>query len=645
MRTTSAEAVLGPDGPFARDVAGWERRGAQLEMALAVERALDHDGVLLVEAGTGTGKTLAYLVPAILSGRKVVISTGTKTLQDQIMQRDIPLLEARLGGPLAVACMKGLQNYLCLRRYDELRHGARSEEPRIARALPVLEGWAARTQSGDRGEIVDLADEESIWGEVHSGPDTRIGPRCRYYDACFVTKMRAAAAEARVVVVNHHLFFADLALRGPRGAQVIPDYDAVIFDEAHLVEDTATDFFGVSVSGRRVDTFVRDAERALSAAELGADAAKLLPAVVRTASTFFAALPRTADGDSGRLPLPRDAFDDRVRDPMLAFDNALDALASFGKLRADRGEAVAQMARRADQIRDDVATIAEGTRGDRVAWTSVRARAVTIGASPVEVGDILREKLFHRGGAVVLTSATLAAGGTFEFVRSRLGIDGEVEERQLAAPFDYARQAALYVPNHLPDPREPDYLARAADEIRRLVGLTGGGAFVLCTSIRVMKALHRMLHDGLGRRVYLQGEAPNASLLERFRADGNAVLFATASFWQGVDVPGDALRLVIIDKLPFDVPTDPLIQARCARLEEAGEKPFMKYFVPAAALALKQGFGRLIRSRCDRGIVAVLDTRITRRGYGRVFLASLPAAKRCATFDEVTQFWKATRGG
>jgi ATP-dependent DNA helicase DinG len=612
-------------------------------MARAVERALDRDGVLLVEAGTGTGKTLAYLVPAILSGRKVVISTGTKTLQDQIMLRDLPLLEARLGTALSVACMKGLQNYLCLRRYDELRHGARSAEPAIARALPVLETWAGRTRTGDRGELVDLANGESVWSEVHSGSDTRIGPRCRHYDACFVTRMRKEAEDARVVVVNHHLFFADLALRGPHGAQVIPDYDAVIFDEAHLVEDTATDFFGVAVSRHRIDSFVRDAERALAAADLGVDAAKLLPAVVRTAQAFFAAMPRAAEAESGRLPLPPEAFDDRVRDPMLALDNALDAVASFARRHVERGESVAQAARRADLIRDDIATIAEGSRGGRVTWTSTRGSAVTIGASPVEVGGILRERLFHRGGAVVLTSATLAAGGSFEFVRSRLGIEGEVEERHLPAPFDYSRQAALYVPGNLPDPRDPGFFGRAVAEIRALVELTSGGAFVLCTSIRAMKALHGALRESLGRRVYLQGDAPNATLLERFRADGDAVLFATASFWQGVDVPGDALRLVVIDKLPFDVPTDPLVQARCARLEEAGEKPFMKYFVPAAALALKQGFGRLIRTRHDRGIVAVLDARITRRGYGRVFLASLPDARRCDTFDEVARFWHETQ--
>jgi ATP-dependent DNA helicase DinG len=324
---------------------------------------------------------------------------------------------------------------------------------------------------------------------------------------------------------------------------------------------------------------------------------------------------------------------------MLSLDTALDALASFAKLRADRGEAVAQTARRADQIRDDVAAVAEGARGNRVTWASPRGKGVAIGSSPVEVGEILRERLFQHGGAIVLTSATLAAGGSFEFVRSRLGIAGEVEERVLAAPFDYARQAALYLPPDLPDPRDAGYLERAAAEVRALVRLTGGGALVLCTSIRVMKALYQALRASLDRPVYLQGEAPNAALLDRFRADGNAVLFATASFWQGVDVPGDALRLVIIDKLPFDVPTDPLIQARCARLEEAGIAPFMKYLVPAAALALKQGFGRLIRTKHDRGIVAVLDARITRRGYGRVFLASLPQARRCHSLDEVARFW------
>jgi ATP-dependent DNA helicase DinG len=402
----------------------------------------------------------------------------------------------------------------------------------------------------------------------------------------------------------------------------------------------ATDFFGVSVSTTRLHVLLRDAGRVLAFAGLARESERLLPQASARGDAFFAALPRAASGESGRMPLSPEVFGDRLREPLFALDNALDALASFCKRKADAGEAVAQIARRADQLRDDVVTIAEGGGGGRVCYTQARGRGVSLGASPIDVAEILREQLFHRGAGVVLTSATLSADGSLEFLRSRLGIDGQAQELLLASPFDYPRQAALYLPEHLTDPREPTYLAQAEREIAGLIALTDGGAFVLCTSIRVMRALGERLRKKLEHNVLVQGEAPNATLLERFVADGRAVLVATASFWQGVDVPGPALRLVIIDKLPFDVPTDPLIAARCDRLKQQGEAPFMKYLVPAAALALKQGFGRLIRSRRDRGIVAILDARLTRKGYGRVLLRSLPPATRCRTMPEVVQFWQ-----
>jgi ATP-dependent DNA helicase DinG len=632
------DAVLGPEGALARAMPGYEHRGVQLEMARATFAALQRDDVLLCEAGTGTGKTLAYLVPALLSGKKVVISTGTKTLQDQIVQHDIPLLQRHLGALPAVAVMKGLNNYLCLRRYEEFRSSGAALLSRAGASLPLLEQWAERTQSGDRGEL-DLSDDSTIWSEVQSGTDTRIGPKCRHYERCFVTHMRAQAEAARIVIVNHHLFFADLALRGSHPGGAIPEYDAVIFDEAHLIEDVATDFFGVSVSSTRLQVLLRDAGRVLAAYQLGKASERLVAHAADCSSAFFAALPRVASADTGRLPLAPELFLDRMREPMFALDDALDALASFCKRKADSGEAVVQIARRADQVRDDVAMIADGGGGGRVCYTQARGRSVSLGASPIDVAEILRERLFYRGMGVVLTSATLSADNSFAFVRARLGIDMGAHELLLASPFDYPRQAALYLPADLPDPREASYLEHAEREIAQLIALTQGGAFVLCTSIRMMRALAERMRPKLAHTVLLQGEAPNAALLERFREDGHAVLFATASFWQGVDVPGRALRLVIIDKLPFDVPSDPLIAARCDRLKEQGEQPFMKYLVPSAALTLKQGFGRLIRTRKDRGIVAILDSRLAKKGYGRVLLRSLPEASRCRTMPEVVQFW------
>jgi ATP-dependent DNA helicase DinG len=633
-----ARELLGPDGPLARAIAGYEHREAQLAMADAVERVLEHDGVLFVEAGTGTGKTLAYLVPAVLSGRKVVVSTGTKTLQDQLMEHDLPLLERHLGLPVRAASMKGLGNYLCLRRYEEFLGSAEADRAPNDPVVPLLRRFRETTRTGDRAEL-SAAEDLPIWAHVSSSSETRIGARCAYYDDCFVTAMRRAAERAQVVVVNHHLFFADLATRGPHSGGVIPDYEAVIFDEAHQIEDVVTEFFGVRVSTTRLETLVRDGQRALSAARLDGGA-ELLRNVLGDGAAFFAALPRVGV-EGARAPLPPDALSAAAREAALRLDASLDALASFCKRNAGLGEAVAQLGRRAEKARDDLAVIAEGGPAEHVTWAELRGRSVSIGASPVDVSAIVRDEVLARTRAVVFTSATLATGGSFEFVRGRLGVETEVDELILPSPFDYASQAALYVPRTLPDPREPEFLDRATEEILALVEITGGGAFVLTTSMRALRELSQRCAGRLRQTTFVQGQAPKAALLEGFRRDGHAVLFATSSFWEGVDVPGEALRLVVIDKLPFDVPTDPLVRARCERLEQQGAQPFMDYLVPSAAITLKQGFGRLVRTRRDRGVVAILDRRLLTKGYGRVFLRSLPPARRCDDLDAVRAFWTA----
>jgi ATP-dependent DNA helicase DinG len=388
----------------------------------------------------------------------------------------------------------------------------------------------------------------------------------------------------------------------------------------------------------------RDAARTLSVHKLLPSAERMLVNLATSASSFFAVLPRAAGPDGGRVPLSPELVAERMQQPLFALDNALDGLSAFCMRNASEGEAVAQIARRAEQLRADLTTVCEGGGQGRVCYTHARGKSVSLGASPVELGPALRDRLFYRGIGLVLTSATLAVDGSFSFVRERLGIDMQADERQLSSPFDYPAQAALYLPEQLPDPRSPAYLAAAGLEVERLIALTSGGAFVLCTSHRMVRALGERLLPKLGDRLLVQGDAPNAALLERFRAHGDAVLVATAGFWQGVDVPGNALRLVIIDKLPFDVPSDPLIAARCERLQEQGIQPFMRYLVPSAALALKQGFGRLIRSRTDRGIVAILDSRLTTKGYGRVLLRSLPPATRCRDFEAVSEFWNRGSG-
>ncbi len=619
--------LLGPTGPLAIGVAGYEHRPGQIRMARAVQEVLSHDGTLLIEAGTGTGKTWAYLIPAALSERRVLVSTGTRALQDQIMEKDLPALRRHLDIGIDAACVKGLANYVCLRRYNELLHSADAAKPRFARSLPTLRAWAEATETGDRATLSSVAEEDPIWAKVVSGSDTRIGARCDHYDDCFVTGVRRRAEEAQLVVINHHLFFADLALRDTGHASVLPDYDAVIFDEAHQIEDTATLFFGSRLSTAMVERLVRDARGALLGQGKPGHESRLLDAILAQTSSFFTALPGDANG--GREPLPAADIPEKE---LFALDNALAELSATCRNARPTRENVLQVARRADRMRDALGSLeAPG----HVSWTLGSGRSRSVGSSPIDVAPLLRERLHMRVPCVVFTSATLTTGGDFKFLKQRLGIETEVSEEVVESPFRYEEQAALYAPSHLPDPRSSEYVDAAAKEILELIRLSDGGAFVLCTSLRMMRLFAKRVGDELDHEWFVQGDAPKQTLLDRFRDLGNAVLFATASFWEGVDVPGSALRLVIIDKLPFEVPSDPIVAARCERLEEAGESSFMRYLVPAAALSLKQGFGRLIRTTRDRGVVAILDSRIRRRGYGKVFLRSLPPARVCESIDEV----------
>jgi ATP-dependent DNA helicase DinG len=599
-------------------------------MARAVQEVLEHDGVLLIEAGTGTGKTWAYLIPAALSGRRVLVSTGTRALQDQIMDKDIPALERHLGLDIDAACVKGLGNYLCLRRYNELLQSPEATQPRFAKTLPLLRSWVQTSKSGDRADLSSIAEEDPIWARIVSGSDTRIGARCDYYDDCFATRVRRRAEQAQLVVVNHHLFFADLALRDTGFASVLPDYDAVIFDEAHQLEDTATLFFGSRLSTAMLERLVRDARVAIRAERGGSrHETRLLDAVLQQTANFFAALPK--HGNGGRAPLPPESIPETE---LFALDNVLAELAaSCRNLRPPR-ENVLQIARRADQLRDALGSLESP---GQVSWSLGAGRAPSVGSSPIDVGPLLRQRLHERVPCLVFTSATLTTGGDFKFLRRRLGIEDEVSEEVVESPFRYAEQAALYAPTDLPDPRSPDFVDAATNEILELIRLSHGGAFVLCTSLRMMRLLAQSVGSELEYEWFVQGDAPKQTLLDRFRDQGNAVLFATASFWEGVDVPGSALRLVIIDKLPFEVPSDPVVEARCRRLDEAGESSFMRYLVPAAALSLKQGFGRLIRTTQDRGVVAILDSRIRRKGYGKVLMRSLPPARVCDRLDEVRE--------
>jgi ATP-dependent DNA helicase DinG len=641
--------VLAPGGGLARAIPHYEDRPEQRAMSDAVARALADDRPLLVEAGTGTGKTLAYLVPALASGKKVVVSTGTRALQDQIARHDVPLLRAIIGRPFAAVVLKGVANYACRRKLDEV--ASRAHDATIAAVLR----WAGETATGDRAEIEWLAEDAPVWNDLTVTPETRIGPRCPYFDDCFATRARRAAESADLILVNHHLYFADLSLRATRpGARVLPDHDAVIFDEAHQLEDVATEHFAARISSARIGQLVRDARIALLPLFAGVDAERVVADVERAGDGLMRrareALVKAGAADQ-RVPLPEGMFDSgELQAAWFSLDAALEALARSTEADdtpdADTITQVASLvARRARAMRDDLAAIADQRQPAHVYWGEVRAGAGTIlTASPITVAGVMR-RMIGSGPTAVLTSATLTVATDFGYTRERLGLDGELaDELVVASPFDYASQALLYVPRDLPEPVADELPAEAVRaRIVDLVEITGGRAFVLFTSHRALRAVAAWLPSKIRYPVIVQGDGPRAALLDRFRATPNAVLLGTGSFWEGVDVPGDALSLVIIDKLPFAPHTDPLIAARMRVRGEAGGDPFADVQLPAAAISLRQGFGRLIRRRDDRGIVAILDPRIVTRRYGRVFVDSLPAGlHRTSAIEQVRRWWTAS---
>jgi ATP-dependent DNA helicase DinG len=640
----SARDILGDGGVLSKALPGYEARPAQLAMADAVEATLAGDRRLLCEAGTGTGKTLAYLVPAILSGRKVVISTATKALQEQIVAHDLPLLVKHAGLRPNVALLKGLSNYLCRRRYEAFRVSPEALLSENAAALRTVSKWIHETDSGDLAELATLREAHPVRLEIASGSDTRVGQNCSFFERCFVTARKRDAEQAQILIVNHHLLFADLALRGPHQGGALPSYDAVVLDEAHQIEDVATEFFGTRVSSLRVETLLRDAERGFVAqTNISTTGPRLVHSARVAAETFFAAVASLVPDDQGRQPLPEGELPRELVPAYLALDGAVGVV---GSLASDegRGEALDVIVRRVQQLRDELAGLFEPSRR-MVLWADVSARNVSLGASPIEIGGILKKRLFDTVGAAILTSATLRTGEDFSFVRERVGLtqsEAPVDELALSSPFDYPNRALLYMPRDLPEVSHPSFLREAGERIVQLVHAAGGGAFVLCTSVRAMRLLHQHLQARGVQPLLLQGEAPKSTLLSRFRSFGNAVLVATMSFWEGVDVPGDALRLVILDKVPFPVPSDPVVAARSLALEEAGGNPFMRYHVPAAAIALKQGFGRLLRTNQDRGVVALLDRRVLTKPYGKRLLKSLPDARRTEDFREVTLFFGGT---
>jgi ATP-dependent DNA helicase DinG len=646
------EEIFGSNGLIAHHHPDYEHRPGQLAMAQAVAEALDQRHHLLVEAGTGIGKTLAYLIPAIATGRRIIVSTGTKNLQEQIFYKDIPFLQSILPRKFKATFLKGRSNYVCLNRLKRTESSPVLDGLEEIDYFELVNKWAYESQTGDRAELKELPDKVSFWRHIDARSDICVGQKCPSFEACFITKARQAALESDIVIVNHALFFADLALRDKEWGQVLPDYSAVIFDEAHQLEDIAAQYFGASVSSYQIDDLLGDVSRiALTDVDAAREITKATSRVSTMADNFWLSLSSfstTAYDGPGRFVLRSDMFVRKRRDgeyestpageSFVNLKTALQRLKSALQVVKNAPPEMEAMLRRVEQVLFDLEFIVSADDELFVYWLERRGRGVFLQATPIDASGILNDRLFSQVESVVLTSATLTSAGSFDFIRSRLGVD-QAAELIAESNYDYQKQSLLYLPPKMPDPRDAGFQQAAANEIARILNASQGRAFVLCTSYSQMQALREIVEYEIDFPIFMQGEGSNSGILDKFRSTQNAVLFATSSFWQGVDVRGEALSCVIIDKLPFAVPSDPVIGARQRYIDNHGGNSFNGYSVPSAVINLKQGLGRLIRSATDRGVLSILDPRIVTKGYGQQFLKSLPPSRITRKIEDVERFF------
>jgi ATP-dependent DNA helicase DinG len=645
------ENFFGADGLLATLLSNYEARADQLRMAEAIDVLLKEGGgeksqtaILLVEAETGIGKTLAYLLPAILSGKKLVVSTATINLQDQILKKEIPLLTQLLGEDISVVCIKGRQNYLCYYRWFQYR-----SSPQLSLldddTCDKIDDWLLSTVTGDRAELEWLADYSPLWAKISAKSHQCLGGDCPEASLCFINEVRKKAGAARLVIVNHHLFFSDLALRRSGFGEVLPRYEGVIFDEAHHLENTASVFFGRSFSQYQMFDLVQDVERQAEADLPPSLADKMVSSVrgmKQRVESFAAIFPPAR----GRYPLSEcieanETWYDEVKLLATGLERVVAELEEFLSL----GEGWKTLQKRAEDLHDNLLHIAlpEVTHenGRQVHWYERRDRTISLSATPVNIAESLREYLYPRIDYCVLTSATLTTTGNFAYVIDRLGLEGQVQTLRLSSPFDYTNRTCLYIPEKdFPMPTEHRYIEELCRRIYAILQITKGRALILCTSFKGMDSVADFLEEHLQFPVLVQGRASKSALLQEFREVTNSVLVAVASFWEGVDVPGESLSCVIVDKLPFEVPSDPVLQARIADIRDSGGNPFFDFQVPRAILTLRQGIGRLMRARDDHGLIAVMDGRLYAKRYGATFLSSLPPSPVVRDLEQVAAFFQ-----
>jgi len=636
LESNSAIHILGGDGPFAENIENFSVRSSQVEMASAIEKTISQGTTLLAESGTGTGKTFAYLVPALLSGKKTLVSTGTKHLQEQLFHRDIPVVLKNLELSAKVSLLKGRSNYLCLHRLQQTRFSTRRLDKSQLADMDAISSWLPKTRTGDVADLTEVSEDSRIWPMVTSTVDNCLGQDCSFFEDCHVNKARKAALASDVVVVNHHLFFADKALKEDGFGALLPEVQTVIFDEAHQIPDIASNFLGSSFSSWQIMELVHDTR----AAEMREKS--LIGRLVVTADELdkMTADYRLSLGLNERRISWLDLIDEVPTLPkkMKVLAEKLTEFSDLLELASVAGEGLTRCYERALEMSQECHKIVADSDDDQsVRWVEIARRTFRINETPLDVGAELSNYFGNTDQARIFTSATLSVDGKFGHYKHLVGLKGDTPFETWDSPFDYFNQAVLYVPEGLPQPKDESFNEVLFDEVLPLLQASGGGAFVLFTSFRAMQQFEEKLSE-YDFSILMQGETSKRELLKEFVNKPNAVLLGTMSFWEGVDVPGDALRCVVIDKLPFESPFDPVIKARLAAMEEAGDNPFFNYQVPRAVTTLRQGSGRLIRSSQDKGVLVICDTRLRTTGYGKTFLNSLPRMRRTNNRDKVCAF-------